>query len=403
MIVAGQGPSGAVAAYECARRGLCVLALDKEILPRYKPCGGALSRRIDSLLGESFHELIENRVRGLAVTFRGEDSFRVSAPDTVAYLVRRERFDHFLSRRAAQSGAEMALGERVVGFDLLRDRVRVRTTGDLYEGRFLIGADGACGIVAKQLGLWPPYDPWVAMEGEFDCPEEPPRPVSNEIRIDFGTAPWGYGWAFPKNRRLSLGVAGSSGKIKRVQRLYETIVTHLLLPAEKKGLEETTRGWLLPLWHSSRRQIACGRVLLVGDAASLVDPFLGEGIFWGVRSGQIAAASLAEALKEGAARTPSYVAGIRREIYPEMRAAQRIASVLYSFPELAYDKIKSRPWVVQEYFEILQGRRTYPQWWASLRSSVFGGLLRTLRLPGISKDPGDLEAGRSGFGTPETQ
>lgn len=382
VIVVGQGPSGATAAYECALRGLRVLALEKEFLPRYKPCGGALSRRVDSLLGKGFQEVVESRVRGIKVTFRGQDSFRASASDTVAYLVRRERFDHFLSRRAQENGAEAVFGEKVVGFDLLRDRVRVRTSGNFYEGKFLIGADGAYGVVAKQMGLWPPPAPWVAMEGELDCPRNSPGGSADEIWIDFGTSPFGYGWVFPKNHHLSLGVAGSRQKIRGIRRLYGETVTHLL--GESRMGEGTTQGWILPLWHSSRRRISSRRVLLVGDAASLVDPFLGEGIFWGVRSGQIAAESLQEALEEDDLRVPSYAAKIRREIYPEMRAAQRVATLLYSFPHLAYERIKDCPRIVQEYFQVLQGENTYRQWSVSLRSSLFRGLFRTV---GITLSP----------------
>lgn len=383
VIVVGLGPAGATAAYECARRGLRVLALDKAQMPRRKPCGGAISSRIDRILGDGFHEVVEARVRKARVSFQGKDSFRVSSPETVAYMVRRERFDLYLCERARNSGAEVLLGEKVTGFEARRDDVQVQTPGSCQRGKWLVGADGAYGVVGRQLGLWPPLNPWIALEGELDFPDGMPGIDPGEVWIDFGSAPFGYGWAFPKRRHLSLGVAGNGSRIKRIHRLYEETLDHLFPGKGADGI--STQGWILPLWRSSHRLISWKRVLLVGDAASLVDPFLGEGIYWGIRSGQIAAECLYDALAGGEDRVAAYDRRISGEIYPELRAAQKIAAVLYSFPQLGYEKIRERPHVFEEFFRVLQGEKTCRDWWGSLRTSVFRALFRTLGLPGLSK------------------
>jgi len=391
VVVAGLGPAGATAAYECARRGLRVLALDKALMPRHKPCGGAISSRIDAVLGDGFHEVVEGRIREAMVSFQGRDSFRVSSPETVAYLVRRERFDLYLCERARRGGAEILFGEKVTGFERLRDRILVRTTGSCYEGKWLVGADGAYGVVGKQLGLWPPHKPWVALEGEIDFAGAMPGIGAGEIWIDFGTAPFGYGWAFPKRQHLSLGVAGVGSKIKRIHHLYEQTLDHLFPGTGVNG--GFTQGWILPLWCSSRRLILSKRVLLVGDAASLVDPFLGEGIYWGIRSGQVAAECLYDFLATGEERAVAYDRRISREFYPEFKAARRIAEVLYGFPQLVFEKIKQRPHVFQEYFQVLRGEKTCQDWWSSLRSSVFRSLSSALRLPGSFHGLGGRKAG----------
>jgi len=300
----------------------------------------------------------------------------------VAYLVRRERFDLYLCERARNDGAEVHFGEKVTGFETLRDSIQVQTSSSRYRGKWLVGADGAYGVVGRRLGLWPPVNPWVALEGEVDFPDEMPGIGPNEIWIDFGTAPFGYGWAFPKRQRLSLGVAGSGARIKRIHRLYEETLDHLF---PEKGVERgSTQGWILPLWRSSHRLISWKRVLLVGDAASLVDPFLGEGIYWGIRSGQIAAECLYGALAGGEDRVATYDRRISGEIYPELRAAQKIAAVLYSFPKLGYEKIREQPHVLNEFFRVLQGEATCRDLWGSLRSSAFQALFRTLGLRGFS-------------------
>ncbi|HLC27574.1 MAG TPA: FAD-dependent oxidoreductase, partial [bacterium] len=242
VVVAGLGPAGATAAYECARRGLRVLALDKALMPRHKPCGGAISSRIDAVLGDGFHEVVEGRIREVMVSFQGRDSFRVSSPETVAYLVRRERFDLYLCERAQNNGVEVILGEEVVGFEPLSESVRVRTTRTSYQGKYLIGADGALGVIGRQLGLWPPHNPWIAMEGEIDFPSGIPGVVPGEIRLDFGTAPFGYGWGFPKNMHMSLGVFGSSAKIKGIHRLYDESISHMFPLKEFRG--GCVQGWI---------------------------------------------------------------------------------------------------------------------------------------------------------------
>lgn len=119
--------------------------------------------------------------------------------------------------------------------------------------------------------------------------------------------------------------------------------------------------------------------MLVGDAAALVDPFLGEGIYYAIRSGQLAAQTLAGALETGSAAPPGeYAELIDAEIYREFRPARYLAVFLYMFPQAGYGILKRRRAFVDRYFEVLRGDASYADLWSLLRGSAVGELLRTL-------------------------
>ena len=114
--------------------------------------------------------------------------------------------------------------------------------------------------------------------------------------VDFGSVPYGYAWIFPKTETFSVGIAGYSSKVKgRIKGYYsEFVESHPVL----RGLSRPeTKGWFIPVYHGKDQKLFKGRILVVGDAAHLVDPFLGEGIYYAMRSGQIAAESVEHALK----------------------------------------------------------------------------------------------------------
>ena len=151
VIVIGAGPGGATAAYYLGQAGQRVLVLEKATLPRYKPCGGGLSlRMLGKLFPFSFETVIETRIQ--TATFAlGRREISVPLPDHGLAMVMRDRFDaHILS----QAKAEVRSGVAVRKVTEMEDRMMVQTSdGATYEGRFLIGADGAKSVVARDLGL----------------------------------------------------------------------------------------------------------------------------------------------------------------------------------------------------------------------------------------------------------
>ncbi|HEY6289268.1 MAG TPA: NAD(P)-binding protein, partial [Nitrospiraceae bacterium] len=99
-VVVGMGPAGATAAYQLSRAGLSVLGLDKATHPRYKVCGGGLSARIDRILEDDYKSVVEHTISGIQFSYRGADPFFLDSSSPIAYMVMRDRFDHFLVEKA---------------------------------------------------------------------------------------------------------------------------------------------------------------------------------------------------------------------------------------------------------------------------------------------------------------
>ncbi len=377
VIVVGAGPGGSTAAYELARRGVKVGLFEQKGLPRYKPCGGCLSLKIDHILDPDFHPLAEKTVYGATFTFEGLDEFSVRSKRPVAYMVMRDRFDHFLAEKARQAGADVRSGERVLDATETPEGVRVKTRKSKYEARYLVGADGANGIVARCLGLTPQRRVAVCVEAEVTTGPRVPEAPADEVRIEFGAIPFGYGWVFPKGDHLSIGVGGLRDKIGNPRAFYdEFLVDQDLVDAIT---DEKRKGYIIPVFAGGREPIASRRTLLVGDSAALVDPFLGEGIYYAIRSGQLAAEVIGGALStEAPPALSSYEELIEEEIYREFRPARHIAFFLFAFPRAGYEILKRRLAFVELYFGVLRGEASYADLWRELTKFAVGDILRSL-------------------------
>ncbi|MFQ5846890.1 MAG: geranylgeranyl reductase family protein [Candidatus Methylomirabilales bacterium] len=387
VIVIGLGPAGAAAARDLGQAGLRVLALDKARHPRPKPCGGCLSLRVEQLLGASILELVERVIHGVLFTLRGEEPVSVRSRDPVAYLVIRHQFDAFLAERARKVGAEIREGEHVIRVNEHRDRALVVTDREVYQGRVVIGADGARSVVARSLGLQPKRQMAAAVDGEIWTRSSWPIGCGDQVRMDFGSIPGGYAWAFPKADHLSVGVGGFGKKVRSPKPYY-----HQFLCREgiQESIEEERRsGWVLPLHRQGLSRLTGRRTMLVGDAAALVESFVGEGIYYAIRSGQLAAQAILEGLAAGEdpPGPQRYEAAVQHEICRELDAAAKIGAVVYALPGFAYRMMQRRPALIGNYFRILRGEGRFVELWRRWRMAAGIELFRSLlpRLPG-SKD-----------------
>jgi geranylgeranyl reductase family protein len=205
VIIVGMGPAGAVAAAALCREGLTVLGFDKDAHPRYKVCGGGLSARIDRLLEPGFKSVVEQTVNGVQFVYRGQDPLLIESSQPIAYMVMRDRFDHYLVQQAIHAGAELRTGEGVVEITQNSDRVGVVTQEGRYQSRMVIGADGANSLVARQLFPNRSLYRAPALESEVRLGNSRHYPSASTILVDVGAARQGYGWIFPKENGLSVG------------------------------------------------------------------------------------------------------------------------------------------------------------------------------------------------------
>jgi geranylgeranyl reductase family protein len=275
VLVAGAGPAGSAAAIHLARGGARVLLADKAAFPRDKPCGGGVTGRAVRQAPCDVSAVVEHVVDGFV--FRSGYRTRVMrrAQSPLIDMTQRRRLDAYLAEQAAEAGAdfrpgaavsELALGDHGVSACVGRARVRAST---------LVGADGANGIVARAAGLGEGIVCGVALEGNVPWDELSREPYAGTAWVEVGVVPGGYGWVFPKGDHANVGVGGWLEEGPRLR-------AHLARLAHEHGLDPValrdTRGHRLPM-RRPRAAAARGRVLLVGDAAGLVDPLSGDGIY----------------------------------------------------------------------------------------------------------------------------
>ncbi|WP_442929892.1 geranylgeranyl reductase family protein [Micromonospora sp. WMMC241] len=318
VVVVGAGPAGAAAALAARRAGAArVLLLDRYDFPRDKACGdGIAAHALDVLAELGVTDAVDGYPPLPALRLVGPGGGTVArALPRPAYTVPRRVFDARLVRAAVESGAELRR-HTVRRVEVTADRVVL--DGEL-AARAVVGADGAGSVLRRALGS--PVNPdrhlALAIRGYAPAPPGPPE----QLIVTSGARWPAYAWAFPiGDGRANVGY----GEVLRGEPLTRA---HLLdrMAALLPGTDPTTvtdlRAHHLPL-STHRPAPGRGRVVLAGDALSLINPFTGEGIFYALRSGALAGAAAAGAPADAARR---YAATLRDRLGTHLRHSSAAA------------------------------------------------------------------------------
>ena len=355
VIVVGAGPAGATLAHELSRKGIDVLVLEKERLPRYKACAGGITVKTAKQLGFDFSSVTRDTVRGAKVAFGIGRSFTKSYPNPLIHMVMRDEFDQLLVQRACDAGATLADNERVRQVQITGQVVKVETANHVFTAQIVIGADGARSIVAAGAGLMQRVDVGIGLEAEISVPGQRLVQWEGLMGLDLGHVRGGYGWVFPKKDHLSVGVGSPLQQARRLKSGYQQVL-------KSHNLNDYTASRIRSHWLPVRRKgmaIQSGRCLLLGDAAGLVDPVTGEGIYNAVRSAQAAAPVIESYLKGSSADLQEYEAVVDREIMPELRAARALARGFACFPGLVFTAVERNDRLWNACCRLLRGEDTY--------------------------------------------
>jgi geranylgeranyl reductase family protein len=303
LAVVGAGPAGAVAALAARRAGARVLLLDRADFPRDKPCG-------DGIAAHTLDVLAEFGVTGAADGYAPVTALRLVGPGgaavarplpRAAYTVPRTVFDARLVDAAVDAGATLIRHT----VRTVHDDGRAVLLDDRFRARVVIGADGAGSVVRRALGH--PANPAghlaFAIRGYSTVPHD-----ATEQLIVTTRARWpAYAWVFPiGDGRANVGY----GEVLRGAPLSRSYLLDRLDQLLPGTCPTGVRAHHLPL-STRRPPPGRGRILLAGDALSLINPFTGEGIFYAVLSGSLAGAAAARGPDRVAAR---YMTALRSRL-----------------------------------------------------------------------------------------
>lgn len=345
-IIVGTGPAGASVAFWLGEAGKRVLVLEKERLPRYKPCGGGVPKAVFERFPFDFSPVVEREVGWVRLRFRDGREVAAEMPGRPVAMVMRDRFDYHILQHAR---AEVRDSSPVVAVQQNEAGVEVATrSGETFHARYLIGADGANSRVARSAGLRQDKQMGFAIEVEVPADDALLETYADTALFVFGTPPFGYLWVFPKAEHLSAGIGSFVGRGAEVR---ETLRKEMArLGVESDGAPQ--HGHPLPIYlrHEPLHQ---GRVLLAGDAGGLMDPLLGEGIRHAVDSGQMAAEAVL------ADDVPGYTRQVHQEIGANLLWGLRWAWPFYNHPRGSFDWAVRNPLFFKEFLRLLAGRTTY--------------------------------------------
>jgi geranylgeranyl reductase family protein len=372
VMVVGAGPAGSTTAFRLARAGAAVLLVDRARFPRDKPCGGGLTKRAVRLLPFAVDPVVEDAANRYELGLAYRRRFERRSSEPLVLLTQRSRLDAFLVERAAETGVDVRDGVRVTDVSVEPDGATALVDGHRVAAAALVAADGANGTTATAAGLAGDLTYGVAFEGNLPHELVDPDRYRGRLVLELGIVPGGYGWVFPKGDHVNVGIGGWAREGPRLRDHLRRFCAEYGLPFERL---EALRGHRLPMRTASTR-LGRGRALAVGDAAGLLDPLSGDGIYEAFLSGKLAAESISELLAGEAATLDPYHDRVTRALARLASASWGLKLALDRFPRLAFTAVRVPVvWPVIE--QILRGEISDP---ADARGRARGpiGVLRVL-------------------------
>lgn len=330
VIVCGAGVGGAVTAECLAAQGFDTLLLEKQGVPRYKACGGAVTQEfVDEFALPD--EIIQRRVNCLVL--HHVDHQRLEKQGEGACVWRAE-LDAFLIQRAVAVGAVLHDQTAVLSVQKEPNHFRVMTEQETFQGRVLIAADGVTSTVLRSVG-WKHFrtdELAYTRTHEIKLNEEAIEQHfgDHHLHLYFGhpISRMGYGWVFPKRDTVTVGWGCQLSHIRNVQTEFHDFL-QVLAAQLAQGSVVRRAAHLIPA--ALRPPFGNDGLIGVGDAVGLVDPLSGKGIPYAAKSGQLAANAVAQSLEneEPTQATEKYQSALESEMLRGLQAKKAIQIDIY--------------------------------------------------------------------------
>ncbi len=291
IAIIGAGPAGAMAARRLEERGVEYTLLDRSEFPRNKPCAGVLSPKIHSLV-DIPEEVVERKLVGYRVHGPPDIIVESKFPEP-GCIVQRSRFDQFLLEGLERKPAT----NHIFDIEDEGDHYFIRGRSGDVRARYIIGADGTSSVVRKACGG---LIDKIAISAQYEFSLDGER-VSERVGDWFEVfylMEYGYGWLSPMKSGMKVGIGILAVKKPDIWGMVERFLDHPLIAPKIDGAKLINKeAHSIPM-SGPLDTLASGRMFLAGDAGGFVYPGTGEGIYYAMRSGEIAAEVAYEHMKK---------------------------------------------------------------------------------------------------------
>ena len=338
VVIIGAGPAGIAAAHNLINNKISCLLIDKQEFPRNKLCAGGITYKtfelIKSLKLENEFNL-DNAVISEGANLYLEYKY-ISEMKTkgLTYLVDRFEFDNYLVEEYKTKGGKLLEGVKVEKIDTKRNKIFLSNKEEI-SFKYIIGADGAVGITSKIIDKNYKANGF-CLQVEIDRNEFNYK--GNNMSLYYGVIHSGYGWIFPKKDTLTIGFGGNYNKKIEYEKEFQIFLHKLGIVCDRKQF----RGTFLPFGNYIKNTINNEKnLLLVGDAAGLVDPITGEGIYFAMLSGIKASNVIIKSLQKNHNEVEKYVEEIF-EITKNISKGEKLKNWVYKFRKLVFYAMKNK-------------------------------------------------------------
>lgn len=357
VVIVGGGPSGVACGIQLQKNGISNCIIDKAVFPRKKLCGGLVTEKTCELLRELcdsdesvFSPAIRENACGVSIYVCNE-KLATASPKTNLRIADRVQLDNCLLAYYKALGGKVFEGKRVLSVSLSESEILV-SDGTCFRYQYLVAADGANSMIRAKTGKTLD-SPGFCMETEVSA--APLFAENHEIQIHFGVIEKGYSWVFPCGNTCKIGFGNAYDKRTDYRKQFIRYLDMLGIHDENTYKIE---GAFVPYGGCMTDPTCSGRVLFVGDAAGMVDPLYGEGLYYAYLSGSCAADSIVQYPNDAAKQYAGSVEPIIRQI----RSCASVKRIFFSplLQKLFKRCIKGRNRFLSFFVDYQVSRYSYP-------------------------------------------
>lgn len=338
VVIVGAGPAGMAAAHTLINNNISCCVIDKQIFPRNKLCAGGVTNKAMELLhtlnlGETF--LGKNTVVSTGASLYVEYNHIIDLKSKgETYLVDRFEFDDYLVDSYKNKNGAMIEGIKVSCISTAKKKI-VLSDNNIIDFEYLIGADGAVGTTRKLIDENHKTNGFCL---QIDIEKNKIDYKSDNMSLFYGVIPYGYGWIFPKDEYVTIGIGANFDKSIDYKKEFKIFLDTLGV----KYSQENFKGAFLPFGNYIENPVNdVNNMILVGDAAGFADPITGEGIYFAILSGIKGAEVITKAINnDNREILRQYIEEVK-PITNSINKGRKLKKSMYKYRKIVFEPFKN--------------------------------------------------------------